>query len=69
MDRADELEVKVAYLERNLAELDAVVQALYEEVAQLRRALEAMRAAAAAREEARTEAAEPGIVHERPPHY
>lgn len=59
-DRTEELEIRMAWYERQLAELDAVVRELAEEVLRLRRELSTLQEAAAP---------EIGPSNEPPPHY
>ena len=58
MERIDEVEIKLAYLERHILELDGVVRVLADEVTRLRTELAEVQAAG-------TEASG----HEKPPHY
>jgi uncharacterized coiled-coil protein SlyX len=58
-DRIDELEARMAWYEKQLSELDAVVRELYGEVARLRRVVE----------ELEPPAEDAGGGHEKPPHY
>ena len=59
--RVTELEIKVAYLERMLGELDGVVRTLSDELGMLRRELSRLRAA--------SEAQDALPPNEKPPHY
>ena len=59
MDRTEELEARLAWYEKQLAELDGVVRELFAEVARLSREVEAMREAMP----------EVGGPDEKPPHY
>ena len=59
-DRTVDLEARMAWYERQLGELDGVVRQLFEEVARLRRELDALQQA---------EAPEIGPSNDRPPHY
>lgn len=76
MDETVELEVKVAWLENQVSELDAVVRGLGDELAALRREVEELRAAGRTRrpgdaegEEAAEDADGMGLRYEKPPHY
>ncbi|MFZ5480356.1 MAG: SlyX family protein [Myxococcota bacterium] len=60
MDRVAELEARIAWYEKQLAELDGVVRELFDEVARLRREVDAIH-------EAGSPLAGPG--DEKPPHY
>lgn len=66
-DRLENLEVKMAYLERHLAELDAVVRELADHLADVRKDLAAVRTAQAAPPAEESEAE--GPIYEVPPHY
>ncbi len=59
-ERVDEMEIRMAWYERQLSELDSVVRGLFDEVARLKREVATL-----------SEAAEPetGPASERPPHY
>ncbi len=64
--RIEDLEVKVAYLEHQLAQLDALVQELFAANAELRRELGTMREV---REEGSLTFGEGGPGADKPPHY
>ncbi len=74
-ERTTELEMKVAWLENSLSELDAVVRGLGDELTHLRREVADLRGARAsaaaegAREAEPAESAEESLRYERPPHY
>ncbi|MSP54208.1 MAG: hypothetical protein EXR69_01155 [Myxococcales bacterium] len=64
--RLEELEVKVSYLEHQLAELDGLVRELFAANLELRRELVGVKEA---REEGSITFGEGGVVVEKPPHY
>lgn len=70
MDDTVELQVKVAWLENQVNELDAVVRGLGDEVTALRREVAELRAAGTRRAEGEAaEDAEEAAIYEKPPHY
>lgn len=64
--RLEDLEVKVAYLEHQLAELDGLVRELYAANAELRRELGGLKEE---REEGSLTFGEGGAGFDKPPHY
>ncbi|MFN7146917.1 MAG: SlyX family protein [Myxococcota bacterium] len=68
MDDRDEIEAKLAWLEKYVVELDGVVRGLADEVVTLRRELGDLRAARAAAGEDDADAGG-SITYEKPPHY
>lgn len=60
--RVEDLEVKVAFLERHVGELDGVIRQLYDELAALRRDLAALGEAVRLDQPI-------DRTHEKPPHY
>lgn len=60
-DRLEELEIKVAFQENTIAELDAVVRALGDEIEQMKRRMRELQEEHAASLESPP--------HEKPPHY
>ncbi len=71
MDENVELQVKMAWLENQVNELDAVVRALGDELAALRREVAELRAAGTRRADGEPEdaAEEEAAIYEKPPHY
>ncbi len=67
MQDRDEIEVKLAWLERYVVELDGVVRGLADEVVTLRAELAELRAARAAGGEEPDDGTD--LVYEKPPHY
>lgn len=59
-DRAEELEARMAWYEKQLAELDLVVRELFDEVTRLKRAVDGLQDAATL---------EVGPSDDKPPHY
>lgn len=67
-----ELEVKMAWLENQVSELDAVVRGLGDELVALRREVAELRAASTRRAEgepADDEGDDEALRYEKPPHY
>jgi uncharacterized coiled-coil protein SlyX len=61
-DRLLDVEIKIAFLERHLAELDDVVRRLVDELATTRRELGEVR-------DAQSPPEKPSLESEKPPHY
>jgi uncharacterized coiled-coil protein SlyX len=61
MDRTQELEIKIAYVEHHVAELDAIVRGLSDEIVRLRKEMAEIREG--------VPSAEGSTGHEKPPHY
>lgn len=72
-DRVTDLEVRMAFLERTLSDLDEVVRQTADEVVHVRTLLEQLReqvqSGAAAGEAASGDEAPSGLLYEKPPHY
>ncbi|MDP2307784.1 MAG: SlyX family protein [Pseudomonadota bacterium] len=64
-----ELEMKMAWLENQVSELDAVVRGLGDELLTLRREVAELRAAAVRRSEGEPADDEGSLNYEKPPHY
>ena len=62
MDRVTDLEVKLAFVERHVLDLDAVVRDLADQVERMQKELAALRDVAMPQEKSTAES-------ERPPHY
>ncbi len=71
MDEQVEIQVKMAWLEKQVAELDAVVRGLGDELSAVRRELRELRANEATRGAAELgdDADAAGPAFEKPPHY
>jgi len=65
--RVEDLEVKVAFLEHALGELDEVVRGLFDKVEALQAEVKRLRDAQQAGEEGDDD--EGGLAYEKPPHY
>lgn len=66
-DRITDLEVRMAFLERALQELDDVVREVADELVSTRRALKDLRDQVNSADEGTTEPT--SLLEERPPHY
>lgn len=69
MDERDEIEVKLAWLEKYVVELDGVVRGLADEVVTLRAELAELRAVRAANPEEGEGSETFDLSYEKPPHY
>lgn len=72
METNADLEMKVAWLENQASELDAVVRGLGDELVALRREVAELRAASARRSQSDPDGAEDdedALRYEKPPHY
>lgn len=69
MDDRDEIEAKLAWLEKYVAELDGVVRGLTDEVVALRAEVAELRAARSSNPEAGETSETFDLAYERPPHY
>ena len=67
MQDRDEVEIKLAWMERYVLDLDGVVRGLAEEVVRLREEVQELRARRASGEDAGEEPFD--LLYEKPPHY